>query len=98
MTKIVEISALEVLDSRGNPTVQATVRLESGAVGVACAPSGASTGSREALELRELSGYSYEEIADAMHCPIGTVRSRIFRAREAVSRELTPLTSAPLRI
>lgn len=53
---------------------------------------------REALELRELSGYSYEEIADAMHCPIGTVRSRIFRAREAVSRELTPLTSTPLRI
>lgn len=53
MTKIVEISALEVLDSRGNPTVQATVRLESGAVGVACAPSGASTGSREALELRD---------------------------------------------
>ena len=53
MTKIVEISALEVLDSRGNPTVQATVRLESGAVGSACAPSGASTGSREALELRD---------------------------------------------
>ncbi|GGC76320.1 phosphopyruvate hydratase [Vreelandella lutescens] len=53
MTKIVEISALEVLDSRGNPTVHATVRLESGAVGEACAPSGASTGSREALELRD---------------------------------------------
>ncbi|WP_249976929.1 phosphopyruvate hydratase [Vreelandella olivaria] len=53
MTKIVEISALEVLDSRGNPTVQAQVRLESGAVGEACAPSGASTGSREALELRD---------------------------------------------
>ncbi|WP_311063306.1 phosphopyruvate hydratase [Halomonas sp. DWK9] len=53
MTKIVEISALEVLDSRGNPTVQASVRLESGAVGEACAPSGASTGSREALELRD---------------------------------------------
>ncbi|MDY7116982.1 phosphopyruvate hydratase [Halomonas sp. SSL-5] len=53
MTKIVELRALEVLDSRGNPTVQAEVRLESGAVGVACAPSGASTGSREALELRD---------------------------------------------
>ena len=53
MTKIVEIHALEVLDSRGNPTVQAEVRLESGALGVACAPSGASTGSREALELRD---------------------------------------------
>ncbi|ERS81812.1 phosphopyruvate hydratase [Halomonas sp. PBN3] len=53
MTKIVDIRALEVLDSRGNPTVQGEVRLESGAVGVACAPSGASTGSREALELRD---------------------------------------------
>ncbi|MCB8888943.1 phosphopyruvate hydratase [Vreelandella malpeensis] len=53
MTKIVDITALEVLDSRGNPTVSATVRLESGAVGQACAPSGASTGSREALELRD---------------------------------------------
>ncbi|MGM0520764.1 MAG: phosphopyruvate hydratase [Pseudomonadota bacterium] len=53
MTKIVEIRALEVLDSRGNPTVQAHVRLESGAMGEACAPSGASTGSREALELRD---------------------------------------------
>ncbi|NWN81620.1 MAG: phosphopyruvate hydratase [Halomonas sp.] len=53
MTKIVDIRALEVLDSRGNPTVQAEVQLESGAVGVACAPSGASTGSREALELRD---------------------------------------------
>ncbi|SDJ17110.1 phosphopyruvate hydratase [Billgrantia gudaonensis] len=53
MTQIVDIHALEVLDSRGNPTVQAEVRLASGAVGVACAPSGASTGSREALELRD---------------------------------------------
>lgn len=53
MTKIVEISALEVLDSRGNPTIQAQVRLASGATGVAFAPSGASTGSREALELRD---------------------------------------------
>ncbi|MEQ6889303.1 phosphopyruvate hydratase [Halomonas sp. CS7] len=53
MTHIVDIRALEVLDSRGNPTVQAEVRLESGAIGVACAPSGASTGSREALELRD---------------------------------------------
>ncbi|WP_027965956.1 phosphopyruvate hydratase [Halomonas halocynthiae] len=53
MTKIVDIRALEVLDSRGNPTIQAEVRLESGARGAACAPSGASTGSREALELRD---------------------------------------------
>ena len=53
MTKIADIRAYEVLDSRGNPTVNADVILESGEVGSACAPSGASTGSREALELRD---------------------------------------------
>lgn len=53
MTKIVDVKAFEVLDSRGNPTIEADVVLASGAVGSACAPSGASTGSREALELRD---------------------------------------------
>ncbi|HOY23961.1 MAG TPA: phosphopyruvate hydratase [Cellvibrio sp.] len=53
MTKIVDIKAFEVLDSRGNPTVLAEVILEDGSVGSAMAPSGASTGSREALELRD---------------------------------------------
>ncbi|MDD9897274.1 MAG: phosphopyruvate hydratase [Gammaproteobacteria bacterium] len=53
MSEITEIKAREVLDSRGNPTVEADVRLHSGAFGTACAPSGASTGSREALELRD---------------------------------------------
>ena len=53
MSRITAVSAREVLDSRGNPTVQAEVETENGAVGVACAPSGASTGSREALELRD---------------------------------------------
>jgi enolase len=53
VSKIVDIKALEVLDSRGNPTVSAEVTLECGAVASACAPSGASTGSREALELRD---------------------------------------------
>jgi|SRR5210317_337318 enolase len=51
--KITQVQAFEVMDSRGNPTVMAEVTLESGEVGVACAPSGASTGSREALELRD---------------------------------------------
>ena len=53
MSKIVAVKAYEVLDSRGNPTVEADVILEDGSVGSACAPSGASTGSREALELRD---------------------------------------------
>jgi len=53
MTAIVDIKGREVLDSRGNPTVEADVILASGVMGSACAPSGASTGSREALELRD---------------------------------------------
>lgn len=53
MTEIVDIKAREVLDSRGNPTVEADVVLACGMTGSACAPSGASTGSREALELRD---------------------------------------------
>ncbi|MDP5209310.1 phosphopyruvate hydratase [Microbulbifer sp. 2205BS26-8] len=53
MSKIVAVKAYEVLDSRGNPTVEADVILEDGSIGSACAPSGASTGSREALELRD---------------------------------------------
>ena len=46
---------------------------------------------RMAITLRELEGLSYEEIADAMGCPVGTVRSRIFRAREAIQKRLEPL-------
>jgi RNA polymerase sigma-70 factor (ECF subfamily) len=46
---------------------------------------------RTAITLREIEGLSYEEIASAMNCPIGTVRSRIFRAREAIATELRPL-------
>jgi enolase len=59
MGAIDSIRALEVLDSRGNPTVEAEVILASGARGSACAPSGASTGSREALELRDGDGARY---------------------------------------
>lgn len=46
---------------------------------------------RVAITLREFEGMSYEEIAEAMDCPIGTVRSRIFRAREAIDQKLNPL-------
>ncbi len=46
---------------------------------------------RQAIMLREMEGLSYEEIAQTMNCPIGTVRSRIFRAREVIAKELRPL-------
>ena len=59
MTKIANIKGREVLDSRGNPTVEADVILEDGTIGSACAPSGASTGSREALELRDKDASRY---------------------------------------
>lgn len=48
---------------------------------------------RTAITLREVEGLSYEDIAEAMRCPIGTVRSRIFRAREAIDEKLRPLLS-----
>ena len=53
MTHIEEISAMEILDSRGNPTVEVTVVLSNGAAGRAAVPSGASTGSFEAVEIRD---------------------------------------------
>jgi len=59
MTAIVDIIAREILDSRGNPTVEADVLLESGIIGRAAVPSGASTGSREAIELRDKDANRY---------------------------------------
>ncbi len=53
MSSIVDVVAREILDSRGNPTIEADVLLESGVMGRAAVPSGASTGSREAIELRD---------------------------------------------
>ena len=50
---------------------------------------------RAAITLREVDGLSYEEIAERMGCPIGTVRSRIFRARDAIDVQLRPLLDAP---
>ena len=46
---------------------------------------------KSAITLREIDGLSYEEIAEVMDCPIGTVRSRIFRARDVIDKELRPL-------
>jgi len=79
MSKIVEIRALEVLDSRGNPTVQAEVMLDDGSTGVACAPSGASTGSREALELRDgdKSRYLGKGVLKAVAAANGPIRDTL---------------------
>ena len=75
MTKIVKIIGREIMDSRGNPTVEADVILESGAKGRVAAPSGASTGSREALELRDgdksrYLGKGVTKAVDAVNGPI----------------------------
>jgi RNA polymerase sigma-70 factor (ECF subfamily) len=50
---------------------------------------------RQAVTLREIEGLSYEEIAQVMNCPIGTVRSRIFRAREAIAQRVRPMLDTP---
>jgi enolase len=60
MTAIVDVRGREIIDSRGNPTVEADVVLKSGAVGRAAVPSGASTGSREAVELRDGDAKRYQ--------------------------------------
>ncbi|MDD1649935.1 MAG: phosphopyruvate hydratase [Methylococcaceae bacterium] len=79
MSKITEVKALEVLDSRGNPTVAVDVILESGAVGSAMVPSGASTGSREAIELRDgdKSRYLGKGVSKAVSHVNGEIRSAV---------------------
>ncbi len=66
MSSIVDVVAREILDSRGNPTVEADVLLESGVMGRAAVPSGASTGTREALELRA----EARELAEAVRAAV----------------------------
>ena len=51
---------------------------------------------RQAVTLREIEGLTYEEIASVMNCPIGTVRSRIFRAREAISARIRPMLESQI--
>lgn len=79
MSKIVDVKALEVLDSRGNPTVAVDVILESGAIGSAMVPSGASTGSREAIELRDgdKARYLGKGVTKAVSNVNGEIRSAV---------------------
>jgi enolase len=90
MTKIANIKAREVLDSRGNPTVEADVILEDGTLGRACAPSGASTGSREALELRDgdASRYLGKGVLKAVEAINGKIRDALMGKDAADQRGL----------
>jgi len=89
-TQIREIRAREVLDSRGNPTVEADVILASGVTGSACAPSGASTGSREALELRDgdKSRYLGKGVLKAVAAVNGPIREALLGMDAADQRAL----------
>ncbi len=90
MAQIADIKAREVLDSRGNPTVEADVILASGVIGSACAPSGASTGSREALELRDgdKSRYLGKGVQKAVAAVNGTIREALVGMDAADQRAL----------
>ncbi len=90
MSNIANVQAFEVMDSRGNPTVMAEVTLESGEVGSACAPSGASTGSREALELRDgdSSRYLGKGVRKAVANVNGPIRDLLLGADAAAQRDL----------
>ena len=90
MSNIADIRAFEILDSRGNPTVQADVILDNGIIGTACAPSGASTGSREALELRDgdKSRYSGKGVLIAVANINTTIKSLLVGTDAADQRAL----------
>lgn len=90
MSTIVNVTGFEVMDSRGNPTVMAEVVLACGAVGSACAPSGASTGSREALELRDgdKSRYLGKGVLKAVANINDTIKPLLLGKEAANQREL----------
>ena len=90
MTSITNIQAFEVMDSRGNPTVMAEVTLKSGEVGTAFAPSGASTGSREALELRDgdPTRYAGKGVLNAVGHVNGPIKSLLLGRDADAQREL----------
>lgn len=88
-----ETSRLEnALSDDATPEALLASKEIAAAVNVAIA--GLSEDLRQAITLREVEGLSYEEIAVVMSCPIGTVRSRIFRARDAIAQQLRPLLNA----
>jgi enolase len=90
MSNIANVQAFEVMDSRGNPTIQAEVTLGSGITGSACAPSGASTGSREALELRDgdMSRYLGKGVLKAVGNVNGPIRDIVLGMDATAQRDL----------
>ncbi len=101
MSKIKSVDALEILDSRGNPTIQVNVTLESGASGVARIPSGASTGKREAVELRDgdKKRYNGKGVLTAVHNVTkliqGAVRGMDPGHQKALDEEIIALDGTP---
>ncbi len=90
MTEIIDVNAREILDSRGNPTVEVDILLASGAVGRAAVPSGASTGKREALELRDKRSKRYQGkgVGKAVENVINVIAPAILGMDAAEQREI----------
>jgi enolase len=101
MSKIKSVDAMEILDSRGNPTIQVSVTLESGATGLAKIPSGASTGKHEAVELRDgdKKRYNGKGVLKAVHNVTtmiqGTVKGMDAGHQKALDEELIALDGTP---
>ena len=100
MSKISKLEALEILDSRGNPTIQVSVRLDSGAVGTAKIPSGASTGQNEAVELRDgdKKRYGGKGVRKAISNVLGEIQQTVsgFEGDQAsLDRKLIALDGTP---
>jgi enolase len=101
MSAIIDVHGREILDSRGNPTVEAEVRLEGGAFGRAAVPSGASTGSREAMELRD--GDPARYLGKGVRCAVtminGEIRSELLglngRDQKTLDRRMINLDGMP---
>ena len=101
MSKIKSVDAMEILDSRGNPTIQVSVTLESGSVGVAKVPSGASTGKHEAVELRDgdKKRYGGKGVLKAVHNVTGPIQGAVKgmdpSRQKALDDELIALDGTP---
>ncbi len=100
MTAIADVTARQILDSRGNPTVEVDVRLESGALGRAAVPSGASTGEHEAVELRDGGGaYGGKAVTKAVSHAAGEIADAVLgmdaAEQEALDRRLIELDGTP---